>query len=102
MFSQIFAIAGNQAYNDPPYYRHGNATALGLQALCLIISLMLRWHFQRKNDKKRQQKDSSEAVQQRLQSTEEVGAAHPGKLLATTDKHVDITDPTPLDFYHSL
>lgn len=102
MFSQIFAIAGNQAYNDPPYYQNGNAAALGLQVLCLIISLILRWHFQRKNERKRQHKDSAKAVQQRLQSTEDLGAAHPGKFLVIVNEPVVDANSVPLDFYHNL
>ncbi|KAH8879326.1 MFS general substrate transporter [Thozetella sp. PMI_491] len=78
IFSQLFAISGNQAYLDPPYYRTGNAAALSMSAVILATSLVLHWYLGYLNKKKTEEQFSEKATQQRLQSLEDLGDKHPG------------------------
>jgi predicted MFS family arabinose efflux permease len=77
IFSQIFSICGNQAYIDPPYYRHGNATSLGLSALAVIVSLLLSWYFRFRNAQKIRDQWKPETAELRQKSFEELGDGHP-------------------------
>ncbi|KAJ5984538.1 hypothetical protein N7481_006637 [Penicillium waksmanii] len=77
IFSQIFAICGTQAYSDPPYYRKGNASALGLSCVSLVLSLGLRWYFSAVNKKKATEQFSEYACSQRRKGLEELGDKHP-------------------------
>jgi len=77
IFSQIFSICGSQVYIDPPYYRHGNASSLGLSALAVIVSLLLSWYFRFRNAQKRRDQWKPETAELRLKSFEELGDRHP-------------------------
>ena len=77
IFSQLFAMAGNQAYLDPPYYRTGNSAALGMIAGAIIMSLALRWYYSFLNEQKRRDQGKPENVELRLKSLDELGAKHP-------------------------
>lgn len=77
IFSQLFAICGTQAYSDPPYYRKGNASALGLSCLSLLLSLGLRWYFSVVNKTKTAELFSERACSQRRRGLEDLGDKHP-------------------------
>ncbi|KAJ5414610.1 hypothetical protein N7509_001237 [Penicillium cosmopolitanum] len=77
IFSQIFAICGTQAYSDPPYYRKGNASALGLSCISLVLSLGLRWYFGAANKTKASEQFEEYACSQRQKGLEELGDKHP-------------------------
>ncbi|KAJ5260497.1 hypothetical protein N7478_012102 [Penicillium angulare] len=83
IFSQIFAICGTQAYSDPPYYRKGNASALGLSCVSLVLSLGLRWYFSAVNKTKASEQFSEDARSQRRKGLEELGDKHPDFLYTT-------------------
>lgn len=77
IFSQLFAMAGNQAYLDPPYYRTGNTAALGMIAGAIIMSLTLRWYYSFLNERKRRDAGNLENVELRMKSFDELGTKHP-------------------------
>ncbi|GAM91175.1 hypothetical protein ANO11243_092220 [Dothideomycetidae sp. 11243] len=78
--SQLFAISGTQAYHDPPLYRKGNASALGLVAFMGICAVVLSWYLRFLNKKKAAFRDSLTAEEldalRRSQSLDIVGDGH--------------------------
>ncbi|KAI1136002.1 putative pantothenate transporter [Hypoxylon sp. FL0543] len=77
IFPHLFAISGTQAYQDPPYYSIGNATALGMSVLMLLSSIGLRFYLGYLNKKKRANQFSEHAAYMRGKSIEEIGDHHP-------------------------
>ncbi|KAI0837111.1 putative pantothenate transporter [Hypoxylon sp. FL0890] len=77
IFPHLFAISGTQAYQDPPYYSIGNATALGMSVLMLLSSIGLRFYLGYLNKKKRANQFSEHAAFMRGKSIEEIGDHHP-------------------------
>ncbi|KAI2469786.1 putative pantothenate transporter [Annulohypoxylon bovei var. microspora] len=77
IFPHLFAISGTQAYQDPPYYSIGNASALGMSILMLVSSIVLRWYLGYLNKKKAENQFSEQAAVMREKSIEEVGDHHP-------------------------
>ncbi|CAJ2512058.1 Uu.00g076830.m01.CDS01 [Anthostomella pinea] len=83
IISQVFGICGTQAYSDPPYYRKGNAAALGLSVMIIVASLALRWWLSYLNRQKGSQLSSSPTHEMSQQSIEDMGDKHPGFLYST-------------------
>ncbi|OTA98910.1 hypothetical protein M426DRAFT_98002 [Hypoxylon sp. CI-4A] len=77
IFPHIFSISGTQAYQDPPYYSIGNATALGMSVMMLVASSVLRWYLGYLNNKKRANQFTDESNALREKSIEELGDHHP-------------------------
>ncbi|XXH02448.1 hypothetical protein Hte_008824 [Hypoxylon texense] len=77
IFPHIFAISGNQAYQDPPLYSVGNASALGMTILMFVCSIILRWYLGYLNNKKKANQFSPQAAEMREKSLEEIGDHHP-------------------------
>lgn len=75
--AQAVAIGVNQAYNDPPIYRKGNGTALGLVSLAALLAASLVFALRWENKKKRDQQNTEEAARLRLLSIDEIGNKHP-------------------------
>lgn len=98
IFPHLFAISGNQAYQDPPYCKHnpiynygslvlthppdsvGNSAALGMTIMMFVCSLILRWYLGFLNAKKKANQFSPQAAEMREKSLEEIGDHHPGML----------------------
>jgi hypothetical protein len=96
MFSQVFSIAGNQAYNDPPYCmlrwlshsygasgadsldKTGNLSSLALVALCGVLAFLTSFYFRYLNTKKRRTQFSEESNALRQYTIYEIGSKHPG------------------------
>ncbi|KAI0383994.1 putative pantothenate transporter [Hypomontagnella monticulosa] len=77
IFPHLFAISGNQAYQDPPYYAVGNSAALGMSIMMFVASIALRWYLGFVNSKKRREQFSERAAELRLKTIEELGDHHP-------------------------
>ncbi|KAI1375289.1 putative pantothenate transporter [Hypoxylon crocopeplum] len=77
IFPHLFAISGNQAYQDPPYYSIGNAASLGMSIMMLVSSVILRWYLGYLNDKKKANQFSQHAAEMREKSIEDIGDHHP-------------------------
>ncbi|KAI6081263.1 putative pantothenate transporter [Hypoxylon rubiginosum] len=77
IFPHLFAISGNQAYQDPPYYSVGNSAALGMTIMMFVCSLILRWYLGFLNAKKKANQFSPQAAEMREKSLEEIGDHHP-------------------------
>ncbi|KAI1328016.1 putative pantothenate transporter [Xylariaceae sp. FL0255] len=77
IFPTLFSISATQAYSDPPYYRTGNAVALGLSVLVVIATIVLRWYLVRLNNVKKSLASSSDSDMMSAEDIEEVGDRHP-------------------------
>ncbi|KAL7620497.1 hypothetical protein AAE478_009492 [Parahypoxylon ruwenzoriense] len=77
IFPHLFAISGTQAYQDPPYYRIGNAASLAMSIVMLLSSIGLRWYLGYLNKKKKANQMSQQAADMREKSIEEIGDHHP-------------------------
>ncbi|KAH9905139.1 putative pantothenate transporter [Xylariomycetidae sp. FL2044] len=77
VFAQAVAIGGNQAFEDPPYYRVGLGASLAMIAMSGLVSLLLVWVYGRENEKKKRRQDSPEADANRGKSIDEIGNRHP-------------------------
>lgn len=78
MISQCVSIGGSQAYSDPPIYRKGNATALGLMAFTSCVSLVLTFNYKRLNRKKELETHSEESNRlRRLYTIDDISHHHP-------------------------
>lgn len=75
--AQAVSIGLNQAYDDPPLYRKGNGTTLGLVSLAAVLSASLVVAIKWENKKKREQQHTEEAARLRLFSIDEIGNRHP-------------------------
>jgi MFS family permease len=53
IIGQLFGIAGNQAYRDPPYYRKGHASSLGASLLTFFCAAACYFYLGWKNDVKK-------------------------------------------------
>ncbi|EPE33570.1 MFS general substrate transporter [Glarea lozoyensis ATCC 20868] len=77
MISTAFAIAGNTIYSDPPFYKKGNAAALGFEVLCAVSAITTSLYFRRQNVIKRREKYSERANGLRMKTIYEIGDKHP-------------------------
>jgi hypothetical protein len=77
MIGQCLSIAGNEAYQDAPFYRKGLAASLGMLGLELIAVLGTSYYLKWRNYKKELEKNSPEADQKRLIDIDIIGADHP-------------------------
>ncbi|KAI0010755.1 putative pantothenate transporter [Xylariaceae sp. FL0662B] len=75
--AQAVSIAGNQAYNDPPYYRVGLGASLGMISLSGITASLLVLYLKHQNEKKRKLQNTQAAEWDRAKSLDEIGNAHP-------------------------
>ncbi|KEF63446.1 uncharacterized protein A1O9_01424 [Exophiala aquamarina CBS 119918] len=75
--AQAVALGVNQAYDDPPLYRKGNGTALGLLSLAALLAGSLRLALRWENKKKLENQYTEQAAQMRLRSIDEIGNTHP-------------------------
>ncbi|KAI1464243.1 MFS general substrate transporter [Daldinia caldariorum] len=77
VFPHIFAISGNQAYQDPPYYSVGNSAALGMTIMMLVCTIALRFYLGYLNKKKVADQYTEAANELRKKSMQEIGDRHP-------------------------
>ncbi|KAF3057119.1 hypothetical protein GL218_06034 [Daldinia childiae] len=77
VFPHLFAISGNQAYQDPPYYSVGNSAALGMAIMMLVSTVALRFYLAYLNKKKAENQYTEKSNELRLKSIEELGDYHP-------------------------
>ncbi|KAI0169101.1 putative pantothenate transporter [Hypoxylon sp. FL1284] len=73
----IFAISGNQAYQDPPIYRVGNTSALVMSVTIVVCALLLRWRLAHLNKVKKANQHTQQAADMREKSIEDIGDHHP-------------------------
>lgn len=77
VFSQAVAIAGNMSFDDPPFYRKGLGSSLGMIALSGVVAGLLDWYLKILNAKKKREQHTPEAEILRQMSIDEVGNKHP-------------------------
>ncbi|KAI1475625.1 MFS general substrate transporter [Daldinia eschscholtzii] len=77
VFPHLFAISGNQAYQDPPYYSVGNSAALGMSIMMLVSTIALRFYLAYLNKKKAANQYTEKANELRKKSMQELGDYHP-------------------------
>ncbi|KAI1077789.1 putative pantothenate transporter [Whalleya microplaca] len=77
VIAQAVSIAGNQAFNDPPYYRIGLGASLGMISLSGIMAFLLVLYLKRENAKKKRQQYTQEAEWDRPKSLDDIGNTHP-------------------------
>lgn len=75
--AQCISISGNQAYQDPPYYKKGLGASLGMISMSGVASMVLVGWLKRLNKKKLVERDSDEARRLRGYSVDEIGNQHP-------------------------
>ncbi|KAH8882144.1 putative pantothenate transporter [Thozetella sp. PMI_491] len=75
--SQFLAIAGNQAFKDPPLYHKGMTISLVVILVVAVIVCLLMLYFWYMNKKKLKEQDSAEADRLRAFSIDEIGNRHP-------------------------
>ncbi|KAK7888347.1 hypothetical protein LTR67_008693 [Exophiala xenobiotica] len=79
MIAQAFSISGNQAYIDPPIYRRGIGSSLGLTVAHAVAVMAMLWVVKRRNDAKDKLRASlspEELEQRRAESWDLVGDDH--------------------------
>ncbi|CCX07775.1 major facilitator superfamily domain-containing protein [Pyronema domesticum] len=85
--SQLFGIAGNQSYQDPPLYRKGHAGAMGASLLTVVMTVLCFYHLKRKNATKRKRlQDPAQATkvaEERATSYDVIGDDHPDFFFTT-------------------
>lgn len=77
VIAQCIAISGNQAYQDPPYYRKGLGISIAMITMSGVSALVLRVWLIRLNKKKVAERDGEEAARLRGCSVDEIGNKHP-------------------------
>ncbi|CZR67490.1 uncharacterized protein PAC_17389 [Phialocephala subalpina] len=77
IFAQMFGIAGNSAYINPPYYKPGNSGGLACSVVCVVLPLVMSWYLKRQNERKRREQFSGAANLARSQGFDDIGDAHP-------------------------
>ncbi len=79
---QAVAIGSNEAYNDPPFYRRGHGSALGMigaeLVFCTLLLLLLRYE----NNRKRKEQFSDQVQELRKLTIDEIGNKHPDYFFA--------------------
>jgi hypothetical protein len=83
MVGLLCGIAGNQAYRDPPLYRKGHASALGMTMVTFLAAVSCWFYLKWKNAQKQKnleavgEEDISERERLRDMSWDVVGDDHP-------------------------
>ncbi|GME33902.1 MFS transporter [Neofusicoccum parvum] len=75
--AQSVGIGGNQAFNDPPYYRKGLASSLGMICMAGVFSGLLMLYLRVLNARKRTDQYTEKGERMRLQTVDEIGNTHP-------------------------
>lgn len=75
--AQTVAIGGNQAFNDPPYYRKGLSLSLGGVCLAGVAAAMLMVHLRASNAAKVKDQYGEKGESLRRYTVDEVGNRHP-------------------------
>lgn len=75
--AQMVAIGGNQAFNDPPYYRKGLSVSLGMICMSGVVAALLVVYLRALNARKRREQYSEKGERVRGCTVDEVGNAHP-------------------------
>ncbi|TVY81958.1 putative transporter [Lachnellula suecica] len=77
IFAQMFGIAGNSAYINPPYYKPGNIGGLACSVVCVIGPLVMSWYLERQNERKHREQFTEAAASARVRGLDDIGDAHP-------------------------
>jgi len=75
--SQAVAIAGNQAYVDPPLYRRGHAASLALVVFAAVMTGLLLFTLRHENRKKTREQWTEKAREMRKLTIDDIGNRHP-------------------------
>ncbi|KAF2474391.1 putative pantothenate transporter [Lindgomyces ingoldianus] len=77
VISQCLSISGNQAYQDPPFYRKGMSASLGLICMSGVVAMLTVVYLKRMNQNKLTELDGEKAARLRELSIDEIGSKHP-------------------------
>ncbi|KAL1647057.1 hypothetical protein SLS58_002827 [Diplodia intermedia] len=75
--AQTVAIGGNQAFNDPPYYRKGLGVSLAMICMSGVVAGLLVLYLRAANERKVRDQHSEKGERLRACTVDEVGNAHP-------------------------
>ncbi|OJD32526.1 mfs transporter protein [Diplodia corticola] len=75
--AQLVAIGGNQAFNDPPYYRQGLGASLGMICMSGTVAGLLMVYLRVLNKRKVEEREGEKAARLRECGVDEVGNEHP-------------------------
>ncbi|KAI9707987.1 MAG: hypothetical protein M1820_004406 [Bogoriella megaspora] len=75
--AQLFSIAGNKIYIDPPYYHNGLTASAVMTAVSGVVAGCLMWRLRFLNRKKLAEKDTEHSKALANKTIDEIGNRHP-------------------------